>query len=314
MDEPIKNAVHRRQNARTVASGFFLFVAGAIAAAARADQPATVPVIQWLPAASHNAILQAREQLPTKPDVFQFDMWDLMADEEALNAKLKVLQKNKPPVVVVFGDYVSGRIARQCPNVAQISLLNSMAQTLPNVTCISCEPDASIVWQTARSLRPALRRLAILFTDGYPSSLKLAEELEQSAEKEEKVVRSTVPRGMCRTDSDFRKAVESLVQNGGCDLLYVPDDPNTSRFAVTIRDEARKAGIPVIGNEAMAGKGCVAAIVRDLDEIGKLLCKTISDHLRGQEVSSRVLYVPMKIKVDEALLKSYPGLQATGKQ
>jgi ABC-type uncharacterized transport system substrate-binding protein len=282
-------------------------VGGAVCA-----QPANVPVISWLPAASQNTILRACEHARGEAGPFQFDSWDLLGDENLLNEKIKLLQASKPPCVVVFGDYVSGRVAEQCPDTAQICLFNSMEKKCANAIYILSEPDPAVVWRAARGICPTLRRLGILFTEGYAPSAKLATQLDQAAGKEERVIKCTVPRGMCRTDSDFQKAVETLAQNGGCDLLYVPDDPNTSRFASTICAEARKYGIPVLGNDQMAGKGCVAALVRDLDEAGKLLCKAVSDQLGGAKGSAQTLTAPAKLKLDEAVLKTYPNLRATG--
>jgi len=292
----------------------FLFVLFASMAPAisptSAETLTDVPAIDWLPLTSTDAVLRSYNAADGSQTPYILDRWEIMADNDELARKIETLQKDPPTIIVVFGDYLSKYIAEKCPNLPQIQVLTLTPATSANVTAINCEPDAGTIWKTANSLLPNLHRLGILFSEAYGPNLELAKQLEATAEKGKSVIRATVPRGLCRTDSDYQNCVAALVKAGGCDLLYLPDDPNSSRFASTICEEARAAKIPVLGTEATLGKGCVAALMRNFDSAGKELSKVLAARLANQrDVPPQTVKVPTILKVDEARISGFTGLQ-----
>jgi ABC-type uncharacterized transport system substrate-binding protein len=255
----------------------FLIAAGA-AYAAQASP--TVVAVEWLPQSAHGKILRAYEAAADTawPEVRRINA---MGDEKALQDGLRALPQPDSSVVVSFGDAVAAEAVELCPGARHVVVLAAEPPVGPNIVHIRSEPEAEMIWRAAADLKPGLRRLGILYTARYAPNEQVAAEIEAAGKGAGRVVvRATVPHGMCRTESDFEKAMAALVASGGCDVLYAPDDPNASRFAATL---FRLAGdTPVIGGEAMRGRGCAAAFVRDYEALGRALAGVVAAAAKGE--------------------------------
>ncbi|HUW60178.1 MAG TPA: hypothetical protein VMZ06_04155 [Candidatus Bathyarchaeia archaeon] len=261
------------------------FVAGA--------SPAVVAV-EWLPQSAHGKIVRAYEGAadPAWPKLRRINV---MGDEKELEDALRALPQAASTIIVSFGQNVAEEAAELCPGATHVVLLAPEAPAGPNVFHIKSDPAPESIWQAAAGLKPGLNRLGILYTARHAPNEQLAAAIETAGKAAGRVmVRATVPHGLCRTESDFENAMESLEAAGGCDVLYVPDDPNTSRFAATL---SRLAGnTPVIGGEATRGRGCAAAFVRDYEALGCALAAVVAARVRGEAPNAAMLVVAPKIE------------------
>ncbi|MCX5769058.1 MAG: hypothetical protein NTZ09_02115 [Candidatus Hydrogenedentes bacterium] len=268
----------------------FLLIAGAAFGAA--DAP-TVVAVEWLPQSAHGKILQAYEGAadPAWPKLRRVSV---MGDEKELQDTLRGLPQADSTIIVSFGQTVADEAVELCPGSRHVVLFAPESPAGPNVIHIKTEPAPESVWRVAADLKPGLKRLGMLYTARHTPNEQLAAGIEiVGKEAGRLVVRATVPHGLCRTESDFEKAMDSLEAAGGCDVLYVPDDPNTSRFAPTL---FRLAGdTPVMGGEATRGRGCSAAFVRDYQALGRALAGVVAALAKGEAPDATLLVVAPQI-------------------
>jgi len=253
-----------------------------------------VVAVEWLPQSAHGKIVRAYEGAadPAWPKLRRINV---MGDEKGLEDALRALPQTASTVIVSFGQNVAAEAAELCPGATHVVLLAPEAPAGPNIFHIKSEPAPETIWQVAASLKPGLNRLGMLYTARHMPNERAAEQAQAVGQAAGGVVvRATVPHGLCRTQSDFEKAMDSLEAAGGCDVLYVPDDPNTSRFAPTL---FRLAGdTPVIGGEATRGRGCAAAFVRDYEALGRTLAAVVAALSRGETPDAAMLVVAPRIE------------------
>lgn len=272
-----------------------------------------IVALQWLPMRAHATILESfQEQLKATSadatDAASIKSITVFANEEELGRVEKELAASRPDLLIAFGDHICNSVRKTLPDVPLVGILIQNPASIPSplvenaapTLFVTTAPDTELIWKVAQELMPKLQTLGVLYTDSFRPNVSLTDALEKTGEgRGVKVVRATVPSGFCRTESDFDKAIASLAKPQQCDLLYVPDDPNSSRFGATVYQYAERLGIPAIGSEATSGKGCVAAVALDFESIGREVAALVSGYWNKEEWPREPITAPRKIIVDE---------------
>jgi ABC-type uncharacterized transport system substrate-binding protein len=276
--------------------------------AAADNAPPTVPTltaVQWLPKHAESRVLDAMEKSCIErmaAPAFSIERVKVTGDREELRAQLATFAGKRPSILIAFGDVVAGEISEQYPGVPLLALLvkwpekiGSVHRTSPLIV-VDAQPCAGMVWDVARQLVQGVRVLGIMYTRNVAANEALVAAL--AVDKQEgQVVPVTVPEGMCRVDADFSQAIEKAVKTGGVQVLYVPDDPNASRFAGTIYRSARALHVAAIGSDATSGKGCDAAILTDYEATGVLAAECAVALCSGAATGAVTKKAPMKIEI-----------------
>lgn len=270
-----------------------------------------IVAIEWIPLHSHSVVMKAFEESLAQTRITRVNVF---GDEEELGETLSELAETPPKLILAFGDHVSQAVRERCPQVPLLALLVKLHghQTAPAsekgspAVYLRAEPDSELIWRLSRELVPGAKRVGIVYTENYQPNETLATRLERSAGPEGgQVVRATVPPGFCRSESDFSKAIRRMGKTEDLDVMYVPDDPNCSRFGARIYDFARELGIPAIGSEATLGKGCVAAVALDYEATGRLAASLCGDILMGGFKEATIVRAPYSIMIDREALAAY---------
>jgi len=278
-----------------------------------ATDPAAIVAIEWIPRSAHRIIMKHFEAgLAESSDPAAacpaIECINVFSDEEKLDAVLSDVSLKPPSILIGFGDHVCRKARDKCPEIPLIALLardptlidelDEDNEAAPVLLCIT-EPQPELVWRVARELHPNVKRLAIIYTEGFSPNERLADNLARfGKENDLHCLRTTVAAGFCRTDSDFERSLDKLTAAGGFDVLYVPDDPNCSRFGVQIYSYTRERGLPAIGSEATIGKGCSAAVALDYRAIGARAASLCADLLRKREAPTQPVMIDNELIID----------------
>ena len=237
----------------------------------------TVFAVEWIPLHANGAVVEALQEASAKKPGTEcaIKRGNAFGDDAELNKMIADVNAHPTKAVIGFGDHVAARLAAECPNTHVIAVFARdhaalLSGAKGQVTVIDTEPQAADVVRIARGLKQPLKRIGIMYTDGFGPNGTLAEGLEKAGAKDGfSVARLKVHPGFCRTESDFRRAIAETHAKTPLDILFVPGDPNSARFGTTIRACAGEAGILVIGTEAIAGKGCAVALCPDFPAIAE---------------------------------------------
>jgi ABC-type uncharacterized transport system substrate-binding protein len=296
------------------------FLAGASATGpgnlTRHENVLRVVAIEWIPLYAHKQVLEALETGLREAGNPEFEIESVCAygDDGELARQLDALSKSPPAILLSFGNYVTERVAdtvRDVPVLALLvrdatGLIEKASGEMRRLAVIDSDPDPKLVWQLARELAPGADTLGVLHTDRFEPNVALVRALSEEARLHGGTVRSaTVGAGFCRTDSDFQRGLDRIPDSQEIDLLYVPDDPNCSRFGTQVYRHADEKGWPAIGSEATIGKGCVAAVAVDYDATGKRAARICRDVLDGSSPSATFFPVPGKVYVDPKRLSAH---------
>jgi ABC-type uncharacterized transport system substrate-binding protein len=271
--------------------------------------------IEWIPLRAHKEILNAveaqwKETLDAPPKLTRIN---LFADDEELKSTIEKLQENPPRAVIGFGDTVCKALRDTCPEAPLIALFVrdpkflEQAKESRSAPCVQLktDPQASFVVHVAKALKPKLKRMAIIYTKNDAANTHFANQLEiELAKTDIALARAEVPSGFCRTDSDFEKAINKLVESGPIDILYVPDDPNCSRFGTAIYKAARKHNIQGIGTGATMGKGCVAGFTTKTNIIAHILAKISFQGDNAPIIENRSVDIDAYVVADKNAIES----------
>ncbi|MDX9973099.1 MAG: hypothetical protein RBU21_08925 [FCB group bacterium] len=283
-----------------------LLCAVALASLRAEALPRRIVAVEWLPLGLHGDVLDA---LGAAADV-KIERESALGDAAELDTLVAKVNSSPPAFVVGFGNRVCEELAVKCPGVPLLAVVGGPAawcvkaespRTAPALVFVT-EPEAGQVLAVAGRLLSTLDTMAILYTEGYGANDALADALERDpARGERKVVRLTVPPGNCRTDSDFEKALDDLPKEHGVTLLYVPDDPNCSRFGDVICRLAAERNLVTLGSEAIEGKGCAAALVLNIGAVAKEGAAWMR-RCYGAPSTVEVRHAPYLVVLDEAVL------------
>ncbi len=277
-----------------------------------------IVAIEWIPLHAHTEVLKSLESELGRSNVasskIEIKRIVVFGDDDELAKTIHQLNADPPDVIVGFGDHISQSIRRECRNVPRVAVLardlaalagddSAPSDSAPFVA-IDAEPDARTVWRVARELRPAAECLGFIYTDRYAPNSALADRLEEEGRRTGyQLARIRVDPGFCRTESDFRKVLNKAAETHKLDVLYVPDDPNCSRFGPTIYDSATKLGIPAIGSEATIGRGCAAAIQIDQALLGTRTASACASLLQEKRAVAELLSVPGRVVIDPSAFR-----------
>ena len=282
----------------------------------RNDTLFRVVAIEWIPLYAHKQVLEALKKALTETGNPEFTVESVCAygDEGELAKQLDRLSKSPPTIFLSFGNYVTERVADTVRDVPVLALLVRNAASLventsgvsPRLAVVDSDPDPTLVWKLARELVPDADALGVLHTNKFEPNVALVRALDEEARKYGGTVRSaTVGSGFCRTDSDFQRGLDRIPHSEEIDLLYVPDDPNCSRFGTQVYRYADEKGWPAIGSEATIGKGCVAAVVIDYDAIGRQAAEICLNVSNGENLPMVFFHVSAKVFVDSQRLSAH---------
>ncbi len=283
-----------------------------------APDPATVLAVEWIPLHTNSVILKAAQSQANQPNAgrpgIEFVRVNVFGDQQELTKLAEQAALEPPQALIGFGDHVCKLLQEACPNVPMLALLvrdpdfrgaSSTVGGAP-LLCPSVAPDPKLIWRIARELDPDLKRLGMIYTKGDMPNTAFADQLSRIAQDSDGTLdRTTVPPGFCRTDSDFERAVKKLVADDRIDMLYVPDDPNCSRFGIAIYKSAGELNVPAIGTDATIGKGCVAAIQRDYEALGVRVGELIRILLADDYVENASPSVRRNIVFDARALRKH---------
>jgi len=272
----------------------------ALSQGVRDAPPQRVVTLEWIPLYAQRKVIEVMKQEIKDASLekeYSIESIGVFGDEEDLEKQLEGLRADPPDAVVCFGNYLTRRVLNEGPNVPITGVLVRNAQGLvesatrnrENLSVIDSDPDPETIWKLARELKPQLDSLCVLYTAKYEPNEVLVRKLRESGSAYGfRVVSATVGAGFCRTESDFQKALDIVPHSGEVDILYVPDDPNCSRFGSAVYRFSDAKGWPAIGSEATIGKGCVVAIDQPLELIGRELLE-VALNLRKYDSRSRVI-------------------------
>lgn len=278
--------------------------------AAGAQQPGSVVAVEWIPLHADTLVLQAmQDSAQAKGTKAAVERVNVMSEEAELAKAIESIKARAPKAVIGFGDYVCERLVAKCPNTRIVTVFarshGALARAAKgDVTIINSEPDPVAVVDVVRKLKPDMKRIGIIYTDKFTPNTELAQRLEQELGKSAlTLARITVHPGFCRTESDYRQAIAKTHTATPLDTLFVPDDPNSSRFGGTICATATELGIRVIGTDAIAGKGCAATIEPDIEAIGQQAWAAVTSPA-SENGKPRVVTVPGRVVVRKSFDKT----------
>lgn len=271
---------------------------------AKADPP-TVVAVEWLPSFVNTRIIEGLQAELGVDDVQRFCAYGQDAELETF---ADALTNTPPDVLMTFGDHVSRELRKAFPAIPMLAMVIRDAETLQSLEAecplaiISADPDAEKVADLARQLDNDAKTLAVIHTVDFAPNLKLVEALKNVDGLS--VVPIHIAPGFCRTDSDFDLAIRNRYKEAPFDLLYVPDDPNCSRFGTQIFRTSTDIGVPAIGTSSTIGKGCVAGFVWDFEKAAKQAAGACTGLLEGK-APSKVLAAPLRIQVEDKALAAF---------
>ena len=296
------------------------FLAGALATEpenrTRREEMLRVVAVEWIPLYAHKQVLEAFKKALKEAGNPEFRVESVCAygDKDELAQQLDALSKFPPTILLSFGNYITERVADTVRDVSVLALLARNAQSLvenasgasPRLAVVDSDPDPTLVWKLARELVANADTLGVLHTNKFEPNVALVRALDEEARKYGGTVRSaTVGAGFCRTDSDFQRGLDGIPHSEEIDLLYVPDDPNCSRFGAQVYRHADERGWPAIGSETTIGKGCVAAVAIDYDAIGKQAAEICLNVLDGADFQPAFVHVPGRVYIDPKRLSAH---------
>jgi ABC-type uncharacterized transport system substrate-binding protein len=296
-------------------AGFVFLIAGICmclfaASAQSAEGAVNLSAVEWIPLGSHDVIVEALikgcRDRNVQVNVQRYSAFGDAAQFAAIGEKLK----NTPnTAIIAFEDHACRQILQACPGIPVVALLTrgisiSDSRASSGFHIVDGEATPASIMKVAGCLQPGLRTLGVLYSRGYAPNEALAEHLRGEAQKEGRATSNIViDTGFCRTDHDFRTAIENALHEMRFEILYVPSDPNSSRFGATICSTATALNIPVIGSEAIAGKGCALTIELDHKAIGtraaEIVCTGVFKSSNG------VIAVPPKVLPDDEVLRRF---------
>lgn len=271
---------NRKRHAHAVLACLCAFGAF-IPPAAHAQDAVRVVALEWLPLHANTAVLDALEQTLAR-DLSRkclLERVSVLGDQDELAKALAQINAHPPDVLLAIGGHVCARAAQECPSVFLIALFAHDIEALEakppaRALILDTDPSAQLVWDTAQSIRSGAKRLGVLFTNNFAPNVAFVSDVKTEASKRgAETVPLPVNEGFCRTDSDFRAAIEKAHAKTPLDFLYVPDDPNASRFGPVIRSTCEALRVPLIGTGAIAGKGCAVSLEPDFSAIGDRIAK-----------------------------------------
>jgi ABC-type uncharacterized transport system substrate-binding protein len=307
-------------------AGMLLFVMAvltAVAGTVRADgssaEGISIIAVEWVPMRCHATIISSlkdefEETKTMAGEHRSIRRVNAFGDDARLRELLQELSSSPPDMVIGFGDHACHAIRKVLPNSPLVALLvreASVGEAVPNagdrpLVSFTAAPRPETVWAVARCLKPNMSRMGVLYTKDYAPNEELAEALEKCGRREgRELLRATVPSGFCRVESDFESAVAGLQASKPCDLVYVPDDPNSGRFTGAIYRSTEDLRLPAIGDETSRGKGCVVAIALDYEALGRKAARHSLAFLEGNASETRSLCAPRTLLVDREAMAKY---------
>lgn len=292
---------------------------GTVRADGSSAEGISIIAVEWVPMRCHASIISSlKEELEESKDVAEEDVSirrvNAFGDDERLHELLQELSSSPPDMMMGFGEHVCHAIRKVLPNSPLVALLvreGYVGEAVPNakdspVVCFTAAPRPETVWAVARCLKPNMSRMGVLYTKDYAPNEELAKALEECGRREgRELVRATVPSGFCRVESDFEKAVTGLQASKPCDLLYVPEDPNSARFTGVVYGSTEDLRLPAIGGETTRGKGCVVAIALDYEALGRESARHSLALLEGKVRKTLSVCAPRKLLVDHEAMAKY---------
>lgn len=248
--------------------------------------------VEWIPLYANTQIYQKLEEGLTQGQGHKVRLQrkTIFGDVTQLAELLKEFDRATPDMIITIGDYVSRYFREKRPDLPQIAVLiedpaalhKLHSSTTTNLVTISTRPTAAQVWALAKTLNPEGATLGIIYTDTYKPNATLSSALAKlGVDKNLRVSEIKVNPGFCRTESDFRLAIQDAYKAKTFDVLFVPRDPNCDRFGTTIFQAATALKVPSIGTDSTFGKGCRAALTRNYDAIAARISQTVNTYQRG---------------------------------
>lgn len=274
-----------------------------------------VVAVEWIPLRANSTILEAfaKAQAGLGEPQTPIERMTARGDETELANTLKQLAESKPDILLGFGDHVCQALRKKLPKIALVALLVRRSELLTAessaapLAILDSTPAPELVWEVARQLRPALTGLGVLYTQAYEPNVQLAASLAKAKQGAPGIVMEiTVAEGYCRTDSDFEQALRGEGKGKSTfDVLFVPDDPNGSRFGDVIYKAADRIGAVAIGTEATVGKGCAAALLPDYEALGQEAARLCAEPDPLHSWPRKQVPIPCKMVVDEQALQRH---------
>lgn len=289
-----------------------LLIALGLATVIPADEPdaatATpdLAAIEWLPSFVNTKTLEGIGRELGAKSIRRLCAY---GQDDELAAISEALAAAPPRVVIAFGDHAARGVRARCPDIPMLAVLIRDAAVLESIDAraplitMAADPSAAEVAALAAALCPAAQTVAVMHTVDFGPNKRLVEALETGAAPL-KVIPIHVAPGFCRTGSDFDLALRTRYGEEPFDVLYVPDDPNCSRFGTQIFRTAQDLGVPAVGTASTVGKGCAAAFVWDIAATAIQAAEACQRLARGDRVNTR-LPVPTRVQRDAAVLASF---------
>jgi len=267
--------------------------------------------IQWIPLYSNRQVLRSfdaslKEASPALASRMHHESVVLYGDPEKLQKQIKDLNTNPPSVILSLGNHITKTLLDEGLSVPIVALLTRHPQAIIEsctkdtslLYIIDSDPDPALIWRVARQIRPGMDMLGVLYTSQYEPNEYLVKSLSDEGVKTGGMVCSaTVGAGFCRTELDFQKGLDQLPHGETVNVLFVPDDPNCSRFGNAVFRFATKKGWPAIGTEATIGKGCVAAVEVNSDQVGRLAAEEVT-RIFADSRQGRIIKAQSRIQTD----------------
>jgi ABC-type uncharacterized transport system substrate-binding protein len=259
------------------------------------DNPAVV-ALEWLPKYAHKKTLKEIEKTSALVTM------NCMGDESELRKNLEQIKAKPPALVIAFSDAIAKSVASECSSTPLLAVMVDDPscvmgiQRAAPVSLITSQPDAVLAWRVMREARANIKTAGMLYTKGISVNEKLFGRLSEEAKRDgASLERVLVDAGFCRTDADFVSAVDNAIEKKHCEVLFLPDDPNGSRFGATIFHAASAHGVPSVGTDATDGKGCVAALCVDYEKMAELVSSISSALIKKSSDAPTVVEAPNKV-------------------
>lgn len=275
-----------------------------------------IAVIEWIPLYAHTRVINAFKKAMSENE--QFNTYDItverlsaFGDDDELSSILKALPEKSLRLILSFGDHVSERVLEGTNETLVVAALvrkpDELITRIKNRqgpgAVISSNPDPTLVLRAARELVPDLEGLGIMYTQKFAPNVQLADRLVQEGiKKGVSVVSVTVPAGYCREESDFARALGRVSSSASYDVLFVPDDPNCSRFGSQIYRFTDEQKVPAIGSGATLGKGCVMALALDYEAVGFEVASRFGEVISNRPISHIETQSNWHLEIDQNVL------------